>query len=188
MIPKDYQCDGQLNIWDYASSVKENLKPYEYEFNRFVGQKVRVWIGDEVFIGKITEFDKYYTFCEVNGEELALTTREIAPLEELPSLIEVVELVSRKFGLEFTEHKVDYMGPNSINNTVYRHTFNKYSVLEIDESNYLGEDRRHIGVDWEGKDQGTGTPCDTIEEVIQAVQRAIERSERQGNVSKRRNR
>jgi len=188
MIPKDYQCDGQLNIWDYASSVKENPKPYEYEFNRSVGQKVKVWLDDEVFIGKITDFDHYYTFCEVNGEELVLTNKDIAPLEELPSLIEVVELVSRKFGLEFTEHKVDYLGPNSINNTVYRHTFNKHSVLEIDESNYLGEDRRHIGVDWEGKNQMTGCPCDTIEEVIKAVQRVIERSERQSNVSKRRNR
>lgn len=179
MIPKDYQCEGQLNIWDYASSVEEKPKPYEYDFNRSVGQKVRVWIGDEVFTGKITDFDHYYTFCEVNGEELVLTNKDIAPLEELPGLTEVVDYLKHKFDLEFTEHKVDYMGPGSINNTVYRHTFNKYSVLEIDESNYLGENRRHIGVSWEGKDQGTACPCDTIEEVVRAVKRVIQKSEDQ---------
>lgn len=189
MIPKDYQCEGQLNIWDYASSVEEKPKPYEYDFNRSVGQKVRVWLDDEVFIGKITDFDHYYTFCEVNGEELALTNKDIAPLEELPSLVEVVELIKRKFDLDFEAVQVDYMGPNSINNTVYRHQFRKDSVLEIDESLYLDDEhKRHIGVDWQGKDQGTGCPCDTIEEVVRAVERAIKRNEGQKNVSKRQSR
>ena len=186
MLPRDYQCDGQLNIWDYTDSIE---KPYTYDFNRSVGQKVRVWIGDEVFIGKIIEFDHYYTFVEVNGEELAFTNKEIAPIEELPSLEEAIDYIKYKFNLDFTVHQVDYLGPKSINNTVYRHQFYKYSVLEVSESLYLDEtEGRHIGIQWDGKDQGTGCPCDTIEEVVQAVKRAIERSEEQKNVSKRCNR
>lgn len=182
MIPKDYQCDGQLNIWDYASSVEEKPKPYEYDFNRSVGQKVRVWIGDEVFIGKITDFDHYYTFCEVNGEELVLTNKDIAPLEELPSLIDVVEYIKFKFELNFESVQVDYLGPNSINDTVYRHQFYKHSVLEISESLYLDKTKgRHIAVDWEGKNRMMGYPCDTIEEVVGAVKQAIKRSEDQKN-------
>ncbi len=180
MIPRDYQCEGQLNIWDYAASVQEQSKPYEYDFNRVKGQKVRVWIGDEIFIGRITDFDHYYTFVEVNGEELALTNNDVAPLEELPSLIEVVDYLKYKFNLDFTAHEADYLGPKSINDTVYRHQFYKYSVLEVSESLYLDEtEGRHIGIEWSGKDQGTGCPCDTIEEVVKAVERAIKKSEEQ---------
>lgn len=188
MIPRDYQCDGQLNIWDYASSIEKRAKPYEYNFNRFIGQKVRVWIDDEVFIGKITEFDHYYTFVEVHGEELAFTNKEIAPVddEELPSLAEVVDFLEYKFELKFESLQVDYLAPNSINDTVFRHQFYKGSVLEVSESLYLdNEHKRHIGISWDGKGQGTGCPCDTIEEVVQAVKKAIERSEEQKNVSKR---
>ena len=83
MIPKDYACDGQLNMWDYLSNNAEKPKPYEYNFNRFLGREVEFIIQGEKYRGKIVDFDPYYTWVVTDdGSEFACTSSNVYPLPE----------------------------------------------------------------------------------------------------------
>mgnify|MGYP007022356044 CR=1 FL=1 len=83
MIPKDYACDGQLNMWDYLSNNTEKPKPYEYNFNRFLGREVEFIIQGEKYRGKIVDFDPYYTRVVTDdGSEFACTSSNVYPLPE----------------------------------------------------------------------------------------------------------
>lgn len=212
MIPTNYQCEGQLNIWEYfkeESETKENLcecedseftacwdpseldnefppvapdvasgkrKPYEYDFERFIGQKVWCYLTDydEPQIGEITAFDHYYTEVKVHYEEYALTNLTVKPCT-LPALEETIALIKEKYGLEFETYHGEWNLPD--NPTIYKHTFKKHSVLEISESHYNPSDVRFIAVDWEGWHESVSRPCDDLSEVYHGVEYAIYRNE-----------
>ena len=221
-IPKDYFCDGQLNIWDIMSQLEEpkvceseeklqesedlefipawepcgenfppldpdvesgKKKPYEYDFERFIGQKVWCYLNDydEPQIGEIIAFDHYYTEVKVHYEEYALTNLTVKPCI-LPSLEETIALITEKYGLEFETYQGEWNLPD--NPTIYKHVFKKHSVLEISESHYWsakGRDAfkgaRFIAVDWDGWHEGASRPCDDLSEVYHGVEYAIYRNE-----------
>ena len=219
MIPKDYVCDGQLNLWDYLGTKEkiceceenhqesedseftpvwepcgENFppldpdiasgkkKPYEYNFERFIGQKVWCYLTDydEPQIGEIISFDHYYTEVKVHYEYYALTNKDIKPCT-LPTLEEAVELVAKKFGLEFETYHGEWNLPD--NPTIYKHVFKKHSYIEISEAHYWSargkdfEGARYIAVDWNGWHESTCHTCDDTEEIYRAVDNAIYRNE-----------
>lgn len=222
MLPTNYQCEGQLNIWDLFKEpeeelsdpeTKENLcesedseftpawtpsgenfpplasdiasgerKPYEYTFERFIGQKVWCYLNDydEPQIGEIIAFDHYYTEVKVHYEEYALTNKNVKPCT-LPALEETIALIKEKYGLEFETYHGEWNLPD--NPTIYKHTFKKHSVLEISESHYWSargkdfEGARFIAVDWDGWHESTSRPCDDLSEVYHGVDYAIYRNE-----------
>lgn len=219
MIPKDYVCDGQLNIWDWLGKEEPKVceceseicepeeftpcwqpcgtdfpeldpavesgkrKPYEYDFERFIGQKVWCYLADydEPQIGEITAFDHYYTEVKVHYEDYALTNLTVKPCI-LPTLEETIALITEKYGLEFETYQGDWNLPD--NPTIYKHTFKKHSVLEISESHYWSakgreamKGARFIAVDWDGWHESVGRPCDDLSEVYHGVDYAIYRNE-----------
>lgn len=219
MIPSNYVCDGQLNIWDYLKEEsevcesEENLqesedseftpvwepcgenfppldpdvasgkkKPYEYDFERFIGQKVWCYLTDydEPQIGEIITFDHYYTEVKVHYEYYALTNLTVKPCI-LPTLEETIALITEKYGLEFETYQGDWNLPD--NPTIYKHVFKKHSVLEISEGHYWsarGKDyqgARYISVDWDGWHESVSRPCDDISEIYHGVDYAIYRNE-----------
>ena len=225
MIPSNYVCDGQLNIWDYLKTepevceseeklqeIEDNLcecedseftpcwdpsdlnnefppvdpdvasgkkKPYEYDFERFIGQKVWCYLADydEPQIGEITAFDHYYTEVKVHYEDYALTNLTVKPCN-LPTLEETIALITEKYGLEFETYQGDWNLPD--NPTIYKHVFKKHSVLEISENHYLckgGKGARFIAVDWDGWHELVSRPCDDLSEVYHGVDYAIYRNE-----------
>ena len=213
MIPKDYVCDGQLNLWDYLGTKEkiceceenhqesedseftpvwepcgENFppldpdiasgkkKPYEYNFERFIGQKVWCYLTDydEPQIGEIIAFDHYYTEVKVHYEEYALTNLTVKPCI-LPTLEETIALITEKYGFEFETYHGEWNLPD--NPTIYKHVFKKNSVLEISEGHYSIQGTRYIAVDWEGWHESVGRPCDDLAEIYHAVEFAIYRNE-----------
>lgn len=88
MIPENYTCDGQIELWDYLGIDKRafgvKLKPWEYRWKRYIGQKLVLGTGcDEGKIVTITGIEDYYTFAvNEDGEEYALTNTTCYPLEE----------------------------------------------------------------------------------------------------------
>lgn len=213
MIPSNYVCDGQLNIWDYLKAEPEvceseeklqesedseftpvwepcgenfpplapdiasgERKPYEYTFERYVGQKVWCYLNDydEPQIGEIIAFDHYYTEVKVHYEEYALTNLTVKPCI-LPTLEETVALITEKYGFEFETYQGDWNLPD--NPTIYKHVFKKHSVLEISEGHYNPSDVRFIAVDWDGWHESVSRPCDDLSEVYHGVDYAIYRNE-----------
>ena len=158
---------------DIASGKR---KPYEYTFERYIGQKVWCYLTDyeEPQIGEITAFDHYYTEAKVNYEDYALTTLTVKPCN-LPTLEETIALITEKYGLEFETYQGDWNLPD--NPTIYKHVFKKHSVLEISESHYNPSNVRFIAVDWEGWNEGVSRPCDDLSEVYHGVEYAIYRNE-----------
>lgn len=164
---------------DVASGKK---KPCEYDFERFIGQKVWCYLTDydEPQIGEITAFDHYYTEVKVHYEYYALTTLTVKPCI-LPSLEETIADITQKYGLSFTTYQGEWNLPD--NPTIYKHVFKRNSVLEISEGHYWsphGKDyqgARYIAVDWEGWHESASRPCDDIAEVYHAVEFSIYRNE-----------
>ena len=76
---------GQLSIYD-AMAENEKRKPCEYNFQRYIGQRVR-FSGDyhahHGEVGTITGIGKYYTDIKMDdGRELAGTPYDISPAEK----------------------------------------------------------------------------------------------------------
>lgn len=212
MMPKDYVCDGQMNLWEYMQSIEREerasevptaepddstyehplvapdvasgkKKPYEYDFERFIGQKVWCYLNDydEPQIGEITAFDHYYTEVKVHYEAYALTCRNVKPCI-LPSLEETIEQITKKYGLKFETYEGEWNLPD--NTTIYKHIFKKHSVLEISEGHYWSakgreavKGVRYIGVDWDGWHESVSRPCDDLAEVFHAVEYSIYRND-----------
>ena len=164
---------------DIASGER---KPYEYTFERFIGQKVWCYLTDydEPQIGEIIAFDHYYTEVKVHYEYYALTNLTVKPCT-LPTLEETISLITEKYGLEFETYHGEWNLPD--NPTIYKHTFKKHSVLEISEGHYFSarneecKGARYISVDWDGWHESASRPCDDIAEIYHAVEYSIYRNE-----------
>ena len=244
MIPNNYQCDGQLNLWEYLSSTTI------CEYSGHTCNKKELWKvadsldelqcphvccrkcntrmcgarcngseepkhqdpDDSICEGckwrehknRWLEVDEYGqtwvhgcpgTACAnwTGGTALNLTAEKPSKEEVvwyLPEpkiycfnrdfllpLDKTMEKIIEWTGLKFTTYEADWM-PEGSNKTVYKHIFKDRSYLEIDEKVYLGTDKTFISVSWEGKGEGTGTPCDNFDEVLSAVNSAIKRAKK----------
>ncbi len=69
----------QMNLFDYKKPGHKS-KPYDYSFNRYIGQKVKFWITGEV--GKIIEIGPYYTSVLCDHVVMAGTPTTICPVED----------------------------------------------------------------------------------------------------------
>lgn len=67
----------QFSLFDIPEEAGK-VKPFEYNWKRFVGQKVRI-LGK---VGTIVEVDRYYTYIVAGGQTLAGTPTTCAPFEE----------------------------------------------------------------------------------------------------------
>ena len=209
MIPANYQCEGQLNLWDYLKEEEPKepddleftpcwdpsdlnnefppldpdlasgkRKPYEYDFCRGKGMLVDFYPGDgSVRIGTITDYDDYYTFIDVDGEEFVGTTHNVAYHEgQLPSMEECLEEIKNA-------HLIYCFEPvlNDIH-TGYEYNYRwSHSKMNIHESHYsegIFGGRRYISVSWDCSTGGFSTPCDTLAQVLRRVGEAIDAAEK----------
>ena len=72
---------GQLTVFD----IGERKYPYQYRFQRYIGQTVDLMIGAYGFHtlkrGKIVGISKYYTDVEIDGEVWVGTPYSLSPAE-----------------------------------------------------------------------------------------------------------
>jgi len=71
--------NGQLSLFDIQTG-NEKRKPYEYDFFRYIGQKVELWREGKV--GIITKIEPYYTDVLVDDEEFIGTPTTICPVNK----------------------------------------------------------------------------------------------------------
>lgn len=205
-IPKDYYCEGQLNIWDYLSagepkeevSESEDIicksehyqfpevdpeiqsgkrKPYEYDFCRAKGMLVDFYDDLGVFrVGKITEWDDYYTTVEIDGEEYVGTPHNTKYHDgQLPSLDECMQEIKDRFGLWCWEPILYDISRG------YEYEYKwSHSKMNVHESHYaegVNGGRRFISVDWSSSLEGRSFPCDTLAQVLKLVESSVDRAE-----------
>lgn len=73
--------DGQLSIFDVHDS-EQKLKPCEYRFKRYMGQRVRLSVTSGIITGKIIGIEPYYTIIRGDdGIEWVGTPTNTSPLE-----------------------------------------------------------------------------------------------------------
>lgn len=205
-IPKDYVCDGQLNILDYMTeeckSLKTDPKPCDAEPDDAICEGCK-WRETEERELRVDEHGQTWVYkcpgtaCAnwKHGTPLNLTIekpdhKEVVWYEPedkpycfnknwLPSLEMVIETMSDWFGIEFK--KVDYEYKGEIYNSVYQYKCYGGSKIELDEGVYTGGDykgERFIGVDWEAPNgkEGTAGGCLSLYEVEHSLRKAISRA------------
>lgn len=205
MMPKDYVCDGQMNLWEYMQSIEREERASEVptaELDDSIceGCKWREVEGRELEVDKQGQTWVYKcpgTACAnwKHGTPLNLTA--LVPDQEvivwyepedkpycfnknwLPPFEMVIETMSEWFGIEFKKVNYEYKG--EIYNTVYQYKCYGGSKIELDEDVYIGgnyEGERFIGVDWEAPNgkEGTACGCLSLWEVERCIQRAINRA------------
>lgn len=145
MMPKDYVCDGQMNLWEYMQSIEREERASEVptaepDDSVCEGCKWRETEGRTLEVNERGHTWVYKcpgTACAnwKHGTPLNLTIekpdhKEIVWYEEedkpycfnrnwLPPFEMVIETMSEWFGIEFK--KVDYEYKGEIYNTVYQH-------------------------------------------------------------------
>lgn len=74
--------DGQLTIFDIRQPGER--KPYEYDFQRYIGQRVHISATSGDYIGVITEIGPYYTEVAVKELDCLLcgTATNVYPVDE----------------------------------------------------------------------------------------------------------
>ena len=205
MMPKDYVCDGQMNLWEYMQSIEREERASEVliaepDDSICEGCKWRETEGRELEVdnrGQTWVYKCPGTACAnwKHGTPLNLTA--LVPDQEvivwyepedkpycfnenwLPPFEMVIETMSEWFGIEFK--KVDYEYKGEIYNSVYQYKCYGGSKIELDEGVYTGGDykgERFIGVDWEAPNgkEGTASGCLSLWEVEHQIQRAINRA------------
>ena len=98
--------------------------------------------------------------------------------EELPSLEKAVSILEEHFGIKFEikQFEWDREIEEDTNPNVY--VFKKKKIkIEIDESHYIiGNQERFIGVDIENREHGysgCSFPCDSMERLIDSIERNV---------------
>lgn len=205
MMPKDYVCDGQMNLWEYMQSIEREERASEVliaepDDSICEGCKWRETEGRELEVDKQGQTWVYKcpgTACAnwKHGTPLNLTA--LVPDQEvivwyepedkpycfnknwLPPFEMVIETMSEWFGIEFK--KVDYEYKGEIYNSVYQYKCYGGSKIELDEGVYTGGDykgERFIGVDWESPNgkEGTASGCLSLWEVEHHIRSAINRA------------
>ena len=70
------QIKGQLTMFD-IHPADQKLRPCDYRFQRYIGQKVQMRGGH---IGYITDIFPYYTYVQCGDQNLVGTPYDIAPV------------------------------------------------------------------------------------------------------------
>ncbi len=205
MMPKDYVCDGQMNLWEYMQSIEREemaseVPTAEPDDSICEGCKWRETEGRELEVDKQGQTWVYKcpgTACAnwKHGTPLNLTA--LVPDQEvivwyepedkpycfnknwLPPFEMVIETMSEWFGIEFK--KVDYEYKGEIYDSVYQYKCYGGSKIELDEGVYTGGDykgERFIGVDWDAPNgkEGTACGCLSLWEVEHHIRSAINRA------------
>ncbi len=71
---------GQLSLYDYLTD-QENLRPCDYSFKRYIGQKVGAVFLPAKKTGIIVKIEQYYTIIDVGDHLMAGTPCTIWPIE-----------------------------------------------------------------------------------------------------------
>lgn len=80
-MAEDNQIDGQLSLFDVFAE-DQKLRPCDYTFQRYIGQRVILTNGK---IGKITKIEPFYTEVDTGDDCLCVgTPTTMAPYEEPP--------------------------------------------------------------------------------------------------------
>lgn len=193
MLPKDYECEGQMNIWDFLE-VKEKVQEVEAQPDDSICEGCK-WRNHEGRKLEVEEHDFTWVYCcpgtacmnWPHGTPLNLSSchddfREYGmdPEDELycfnrdflPPLETVAKYITDSFGFHFTTYEFKHWDNSATNKTVYKCVFKKGSILELTESTYVDSDKRFIGVDWQGRKTGISSPCDNLYEVEKKVEQA----------------
>lgn len=181
------QIKGQLNVLDFMK--RERTRPCDYEFFRYIGQRVCLYRSPEWTHGTVTAFDDYYTVIRPDGgggslagtpyntiTEAKWKQREIdrAGIQNI-TVEEVAEILGRKLNLKFVPGK-------------FFEQFHDYEcrmhgyVIEVSVDTYSASDRKDqkfIGVTLNNKTSGASAQCDSIEEAESLLRKYIDRAERE---------
>lgn len=208
MIPKNYVCDGQINLWDYLGQMESKPEKPKIEPNDSIceGCKWREWKTRRLEVDKYGDTWVYCcpgTACAnwTHGTPLSLSyeakTMEMPEYDfqertEFPDCYNndfllhfeaCVKLVEDEFGIKFESYHAEWNLPD--NPTVYRYFFDKETEFEISEGTYHGTGKKHISIGLHSKTEGFVTACDNLEEIRRASERAFERYKERKNRKKR---
>ena len=72
--------NGQYSLFDYCNDPKD-LKPCEYSFKRYIGQKVGGDFTPTKKMGTIVKIEQYYTIIDVGDQFMVGDPHSIWPIE-----------------------------------------------------------------------------------------------------------
>lgn len=193
-IPKDYFCDGQLNIWDIMSqmeeekpecddSICEGCKWRDYEHRELeLDERGQTWVYK--CPGTACANWKFGTPLNLSAEAQTITKPEF-DFEEcdhpycydrdfLPPLDWIIDFIRRNYNIPIKEVECDWM--DSIGK-YYEHKF-KAGTLEVYDDQYADSKKRFVSIGYQAQLEGFGSPCDNLVRVCRAIEKAIERDER----------
>lgn len=181
------QIQGQLNVLDFME--RERTRPCDYEFFRYIGQRVCLAISRRGWIhGAVTAFDDYYTEIRADDgyhyagtpyntiTEAKWKQREIdrAGIQNMTAE-KAAEILGRKLNLKFVPGR-------------FFEQFHDYEcrmhgyVIEVSVDTYSASDRKDqkfIGIALNNKTSGASAPCDSIEEAENLLRKYIDTAERE---------
>lgn len=192
-IPKDYFCDGQLNIWDYLTqatkeetqkpddSVCEGCKWREHEKRELeVDDHGQTWVYK--CPGTACANWRFGTPLNITYEAESITKPEHdfeEPSEHpycynrdfLPPLDWVVSFIRDYYGINLAEVKCEW-DPSIEKYFIFK---DKRAELEVCESRYTGGPKTGeecVGIYIEAQDQGFfGKACDNLEDIRRMVEK-----------------
>lgn len=200
MIPKDYECEGQLSIWDLMTETKPEIRPAKYmkpDDSICEGCKWREVEGRELEVDVETCHTWVYkcpgTACMnwKHGTPINISCEKpdhkaVVWYDEedkpycfdrnfLPSLEQVVDIIQDEYGIKFEKGICDW---DDTGRTVYSYKLKKCE-LEVSELNYMFEPfARFIDISCQAQKEGFGSPCDSLYHVYRSMNKAFKMDER----------
>lgn len=195
-LPKDYVCDGQMNLWDYMSltepkpekpkcdpddSVCEGCKWREHKSRELeVDEHGQTWVYK--CPGTACANWKFGTPLNLTAQKPEKEDIRWYEPEEviycfnrdyLPSLEVAVQIVEEKTGLKFQEQKCSW---DETIGKIYVKKVKKrlYEMYEDHYSKPTNDGSRFISVSWDEPTAGSGRPCDNLDEILRFFERALE--------------
>lgn len=207
MLPNNYECEGQLNIWDYLSSASAEPQPKAEpddsicegcKWREHKDRELNVDEYGQTWVSKCpgtacmnwTEGTPLNLTCE--SEDMTMPEYEFQDRTEfpycynrdfLPSLEQVIKIIEDHFNIKFTENPCDW--DDEIAN-VYSKKIKK-GVFEVYESHYaksVHNGDRHISVSFDEPMSGRARPCDNLYEVMNFFEKVFEYIEGKENGKK----
>lgn len=113
---------------------------------------------------------KQLSLIDLFPQQMGVTDYDIQTLPE----DDMIRIVSEQTGLTFKET------PNVIEDNPYKWFESKRKKIrvEVHYSHYFEDNKRFIGVGIDCGNEGSGCPCDSIEEAVGRIRRGLERYER----------
>lgn len=208
MIPSNYVCDGQLNIWDYLGTIEEvceseenlqesevNLSVHEIDDSICEGCKWREWESRKLEVnehGHTWVYGCPGTACAnwKHGTPLNLTCekpdhKEVVWYEEedKPHCYNRDFLPDLPLIIEWVEEsfKLGLTATKCDWDDSIEIIYKKMlsrGLLEIYDDKYSGTNKRFVSLDYQSSREGFGRPCDNIEDIFRGIKQALERDEK----------